>query len=194
MTGDEPGHRGRHPAPISDYVRDGGVSDLRDMLKDLKLGDGVPAPPKPDAWKWVGGAVAVITLVLGVAGSAQSVVASNQRLIDKIENMDGRLAAIEKARPENLQRLDAAIAENRSQADTINSIRESVAEERRQRAEDGVASRKAIADLMSIMTKLADRLADVVTDVAVMKAQGKRSDAAQTRPQMDAALPVPRAR
>ncbi len=182
------------PPPISEYVRDGSVNDLREVLKELKVGESGPTLAKPDAWKWVGAAVAVITLVIGVAGSAQSVVASNQKLLDKIENMDARLSSVEKTRPENLQRLDAAIAENRSQADTINSIRESIAEERKQRAEDGAANRKALTDFMAATSKLADKLADVATDVAVMKAQGRRSEGPGPRnqPQRDAFVqPLP---
>ena len=195
-------HAGKHPPPISDYVQKGGVDDLRQILSEFKMGEAASAPSKPDTWKWISAAAAVIGLIVtiwtaagNVVESNKTVAASNQKLIDRVESIDYRLSIVEKGRAENLPRIDGEIAkassENKMQSDRIQSAAEALADERRARNEDNAATRKAQSDIMALISKLADKIAEIDKSVAVMQAPGRRSDSGpRQQPQRDAFNPA----
>lgn len=169
-------HQEEGEAKVSDYVRDGRAADLRSILRELVIGDGPYPPPPIDRWKHMPMLISAGALVLTVLGSSIAIVQSNTRLYDKVDMIDTRLTTVENRQTINTPRLDQQIAENKSQADTINAIRESISEERKQRGADGIENRKVFNDLTALISRLADKVADIDKSVAVMQAPGRRSD------------------
>ncbi len=181
-------HDDEGPAQVSDYLRSGRTPDLGDIMRSLSVG--ASPPPAPDIWKHASILVGAAGLALTVVGSSVAIVQSNTKLYDKVDGLDGRVGVLEKSRSDNLPRINDQIqsqaSENKMQNDRIQSVAEALNAERMARTQDNVDSRKAYSDIMSLLSKLADKVADIDKTVAVMQGPGRRSEL--NAPEHDAQL------
>ncbi|MGI3902461.1 MAG: hypothetical protein ACRYGP_16965 [Janthinobacterium lividum] len=169
------------------------MSDLRAIMREMTVG--ASSPPKPDWWKWVGGAVAVFGLIITIATSAISVVSSNQKLLDKIDGMDDRLKVVEAGRAVNIPRLDEQIQANKLQDQRIQNMIDSSSDERKARQASDADARKAQADILALVARLTDRVNDLTTEQAVQRERQRHG--ALPVPEHDAQatqVPMPRSR
>ena len=171
------------PREISAYIRNGDRSELASMMDQMRVGGHAPTA-EPGIWKHASVLIGAAGIAITIVGAATAVVQSNTRLYDKVENIDDRLRVVEAGRIINIPRLDKQEAENKQQSDRINAIVESLADERRARSADSVETRKAQQDIMALIGRYADRLAEI-DKAGPGRPAGARHSAAEA-PQRDA--------
>lgn len=151
------------------------MADFRDYRRQRdREEEAQKAPHRPsasaDLWKTAAVVISAITLSLTIAGSAQSFISSNTKLMDKIDAMDARLAIVEKRQVENLPRLEEQIRDNKLQDQRFQNMVESQADERKARQQSDADHQKAQVDILAMIARLTERIADLD------KAQAIQSD------------------
>ncbi len=174
------------------------ASALVAMWNSLQMDGGHAQPAKPEVLKYVVASVATMGLIItiwtaagNVVESNKGVAATNQKLIDHVDSIDTRVALIEKGRAENLPRIDGEIAkaasENKMQNDRIQNAAEALSDERRARNDDNAATRKAQADILALIARLTEKVADLDKGQALLQDRQQRSNHSEIdRPQHDA--------
>lgn len=155
------------------------VSELVEMLHGMRVGENAAAPPvKPKVDLSFN--IPTMLAILAMVGTGFTALNNFESRLSKAEVgvQDGKDRAVRyvpiiEALRESIQ---GQTSENKMQNDRINSIVDALADERRARNADGVETRKAQQDIMALIAKLADKVSDIGTDVAVIKSGGRRSE------------------